>query len=233
MHFRNFLIVLAYFSINLTNPALIFRVFGRKTQFVGNFEQILKIFDENSMEKWNFYFIFIFIQDNLLLKIEPSEITPFFFNNFFGFGGGGFPLPRLATPLLSIDSVGCAASLTMITFEPVVRQASFIGKLSRAIILHFCGKYLDPRVFTNFCLYRPIFFNLRTTITSIFTFSSSFSSTFCDFPKVWLHGPGVLMQNPLDIYNMQYGKKLKANLNQKLWSDGVVEYLFRWCRTCY
>ena len=25
----------------------------------------------------------------MLLKIEPSEITPFFYNNFFDFGGGG------------------------------------------------------------------------------------------------------------------------------------------------
>ena len=31
-----------------------------------------------------FYFFF----ENLLLKIELSEITPFFYNNFFGFGGG-------------------------------------------------------------------------------------------------------------------------------------------------
>ena len=53
-----------------------------------NFEKILKIFDENSIEKLNFYFIFIL--ENLLLKIEPSEITP-----FFGFGGGGFPFTTL------------------------------------------------------------------------------------------------------------------------------------------
>ena len=29
----------------------------------------------------------------MLLKIEPSEITPFFYNNFFGFGGEASPLP--------------------------------------------------------------------------------------------------------------------------------------------
>ena len=47
------------------------------------------------------FFIFIFFK-NLLLKIELSEITPFFYNNFFGFGGGGIsPLPlgyALASP---------------------------------------------------------------------------------------------------------------------------------------
>ena len=36
---------------------------------------------------------FIFILENLLLKIQPSEITPFFYNNFFVFGRGDFPPP--------------------------------------------------------------------------------------------------------------------------------------------
>ena len=56
--------------------------------------EILKFFDENSLEKLNFYFsffLFIFFE-KVLLKIELSEITPFFYNNFFGFGRGwGFP----------------------------------------------------------------------------------------------------------------------------------------------
>ena len=39
---------------------------------------------------------------NLLLKIEPSEITPFFFNNFFGLGGGFPPGYALA---IKIDKV--------------------------------------------------------------------------------------------------------------------------------
>ena len=47
----------------------------------------MKILQKNS--------IFLF-SENLLQKIEPSEITPFFLNNFFGSGGGGdfppFPL---------------------------------------------------------------------------------------------------------------------------------------------
>ena len=64
---------------------------------IRNSEKILKIFNENSIENLNFYFIFIFILffilffENLLLKIEPSEITPVFYNSFFRFRGGDFP----------------------------------------------------------------------------------------------------------------------------------------------
>ena len=58
------------------------------------FEKIFENFDDNSMENLNFYFTFIFILENFLRKVEPSEITPFFYNIFFGFGGGGVvPLP--------------------------------------------------------------------------------------------------------------------------------------------
>ena len=50
-----------------------------------------------------FYFYFLFYLflffENLLLKIEPLEIIPVFYNNFFGLGGGISPL---ATPLLYI-----------------------------------------------------------------------------------------------------------------------------------
>ena len=64
-----------------------------KHKLVGNFEKILKFFDENSLKME--FFIFLFFFENLLLKIELSEITPFFYNNFFGFGEGrnSPPLP--------------------------------------------------------------------------------------------------------------------------------------------
>ena len=57
-----------------------------KLKLLGNFEKILKFFDKNSLEKLNFlFFIFLFLFfiffENLLLKIELSEITPFFYNN--------------------------------------------------------------------------------------------------------------------------------------------------------
>ena len=65
--------------------------FSRVWTKIANCQEILKIFDENSIEKWNFYFIL----ENLLLKIETSEITPFFYKKFSVSGGGGFPPPRL------------------------------------------------------------------------------------------------------------------------------------------
>ena len=60
-----------------------------------------KIFDENSIEKLNFYFTFIFILENLLLKIEPLEITSFSTTIFSVSGGGVSPFP-LATPLIGL-----------------------------------------------------------------------------------------------------------------------------------
>ena len=78
------------FQKNSTSHALIFCAFGPKTQIVGKFS--MKILLKN----WIFNFIF---RKNLLLKIEPSEITPVFYNNFFGFGGGGIsPLPPWLRP---------------------------------------------------------------------------------------------------------------------------------------
>ena len=58
-----------------------------KHQLLGNFEKILKTFDKNSIGKLNFQRVL----EKLLLKIEPSEITPFFYNNSFDFGGGDVP----------------------------------------------------------------------------------------------------------------------------------------------
>ena len=59
-----------------------------KHKLLGNFE----IFDKNSLEKLNYlFFYFYFFFENLLLKIELSEIIAFFYTHFFGFGGGGFP----------------------------------------------------------------------------------------------------------------------------------------------
>ena len=84
------------FSKNLTNRALNFCTFGRKTKIVG---KILKIFDENSIENLNFYFIFIL--ENLLLKIVFGNNT--IFNNiFFGWGGGFSPFPHWLRPCYHI-----------------------------------------------------------------------------------------------------------------------------------
>ena len=61
-----------------------------------NYGEILKNFDENSIEKLNFSFIFIL--ENLLLKLEPPEITPFSTTIFPVSGGLPSFLP-LAMPL--------------------------------------------------------------------------------------------------------------------------------------
>ena len=91
-------IIFAYFSKKFSKPCVNFsRVWTKNA----NCWEILKIFDETSIEKLNFYFIFIFMLENLLLKIEPSEITPFFYHNFFRFGGGDFPSSPCLRPLKS------------------------------------------------------------------------------------------------------------------------------------
>ena len=64
---------------------LFFACLDEKRKFLRSFEKILKFFDD-FMEKWNFF-------ENLLLKIEPSEITPFSTTIFSDRGGGISPLP--------------------------------------------------------------------------------------------------------------------------------------------
>ena len=86
---------LLYFRLfckEITKPCVKFsRVWTKNTIYWANCEKIL---DETSIEKLNLY---LFLE-NLLLKIETSEITSFFYNNFSRFGGGVSPLP-LAMPL--------------------------------------------------------------------------------------------------------------------------------------
>ena len=95
-------IILAYFSKYLTNHALIFPARGRKTQIVGKFWENFEDF------WWKFYriielFIYFLFSGKFVTKIEPSEITPFFYSNFFGFGG--IPHFPLATPLPSWNGI--------------------------------------------------------------------------------------------------------------------------------
>ena len=56
---------------------------GEKYKLLGNFEKILKIFDENG----------IFNDFGNVDKIEPSEITSFFYNNFFPISRGATMFP--------------------------------------------------------------------------------------------------------------------------------------------
>ena len=60
---------------------------GEKRKLLGNFEKILKIFHETSIEKLNFYFYFgKFVTNNRALGNNTI-----FYYNLFGLGGGGFP----------------------------------------------------------------------------------------------------------------------------------------------
>ena len=89
-------ITLAYFQKNLTNPVLLFRAFGRKILIVGKFWENF----ENFWWKFNRKIEFLASCGKVVVKIEPSEITPFFYSNFFDFGGGGtFRVPPLAAPM--------------------------------------------------------------------------------------------------------------------------------------
>ena len=77
------------------------RVLTKNTNCWEIFEKFLKIFDQNSIGKLNFYrFV-----EKLLLNTAPSEITSFFYNIFFRFGGGVPRSPTLATPLHSLATV--------------------------------------------------------------------------------------------------------------------------------
>ena len=64
-----------------------------KHKLFGNFEKVLKIFDKNSIEKLKFYRLL----EKLMLKIEPSEITPFS-TTIFPISGGGGTFPVFALP---------------------------------------------------------------------------------------------------------------------------------------
>ena len=64
-------------------------IIGRKIQIVGKFWEKI----ENFWCKFNRKIEFFIIFGKLLLKIEPSEKTLFFYNIFFGFGGRISPFP--------------------------------------------------------------------------------------------------------------------------------------------
>ena len=67
----------------LANHALIFRMFGRKTQLVGKSQKILKIFDKNSIKSRILFRIFV----KFVTKNRPYWNKTIFLQQFFGFGG--------------------------------------------------------------------------------------------------------------------------------------------------
>ena len=64
-----------------------------KRKLLGNFEKILKIFDENSIEKIEFLFYFYFIFRNFVTKNRTFGYNTNFLQQFFRFRGGISPLP--------------------------------------------------------------------------------------------------------------------------------------------
>ena len=100
-------------------------------KLLGNFEKISKIFDENSIEKLNFYFIFPkFVTKNRALGNNTS-----FLQQFFSVSGGG-GIPPLATPLMGT----CAFSFAAIHW-PSQGKGIFLkmGKFVRRQMLLFSG----------------------------------------------------------------------------------------------
>ena len=65
-----------------------------KHKLLGNFEKVLKFFDENSLEKLNFlfiYFYFLFFFRKFVTKNRAFRNNTIFLQQFFRFRGGGFP----------------------------------------------------------------------------------------------------------------------------------------------
>ena len=98
-------IILKYFSKRINKPCVNFLCAWTKN---ANCWEILRKFWKFLMKillkNWIFILflfkiIFNLVFENLLLNIEPSEITPVFYHNFFGFGWGGIsPFPPWLRP---------------------------------------------------------------------------------------------------------------------------------------
>ena len=93
---------LLYFRLfckEITKPCVKFsRVWTKNTICWVNFEKILKLFDENSIEKLNFYLLL----GKFVAKNRNFGNNIIFLQHFFRFGGGGSnpQPPPLRTPLL-------------------------------------------------------------------------------------------------------------------------------------
>ena len=128
-----------YFSLlfkKIKNPALHFRGFGRKTQSV---REILRNFWKLLMTIQYKNWILLYSCENLLLKIEPSEITSFFYNNFSGSGVWNPPTPPPCVPLHTINFYKYSSKLLQkmqVNFLTLLKN----GKSFIKIFEFFCRK---------------------------------------------------------------------------------------------
>ena len=76
-----------------------FEPLDEKPKLLGNFEKILKFFDENSIEKLNFLFFNFYFFRKFVTKNRAFGNNTIFLQQFFRFRGGDFPPFPLATPL--------------------------------------------------------------------------------------------------------------------------------------
>ena len=72
-----------------------------KPKLLGNFEKILKFFDENSIGKLNFFIFIFYFFLKFVTKNRAFGNNTIFLQQFFRFRGD-FPLSPLATPLIPI-----------------------------------------------------------------------------------------------------------------------------------
>ena len=105
-----------------------------KHKLLWNFERILKFFDKNSLEKLNFLFFYFYFLSKICDFIYPWELTSFFYNNFFGFGGGISPL---SPPWLRPWDRGALKNLL---------QALFIWAIRNSIQIKWCPKWMGIHV---------------------------------------------------------------------------------------
>ena len=112
---------LSLFSKEFTKLCVKFlRVWTKNTIGWEILEKILKTFDENSIDKWNFY---LFFWEKLLLKIESSEIASFFTTNSSGSGGGeGLKPPSAYVNVGTITSPGSDPICSHICYTSFVRS---------------------------------------------------------------------------------------------------------------
>ena len=114
-----------YFCIFLKNSNKSFVNFLGVWTKNPNFWEILRKFWKFLMKillkNWIFILFFILFFENLLLKIEPSEITPVFYNNFSVSGGNFPPFPPWLRPWLSgISCYGIIFSLNFTLLELLI-----------------------------------------------------------------------------------------------------------------